>query len=75
MWLGLKFSTAPMPFLIVNPERKMCEQLVLVFNVMSAFRCASNIHHQTSGCKGVDSSEACGKPRPIPEKKSSSRKD
>lgn len=75
MWLGPKFSTSPMPFLIVTPESRMCEQLVLVFNVRSAFCYALNIHYQTSGCRSVNSSEACGKPRPIPEIKSSSKKD
>lgn len=75
MQLGPKFSTAPIPFLIVTPKSKMCEQLMLVFNVMSAFCYASKIHSQTSGCRGVGSPEACGKPRPIPEIKISSKKD
>lgn len=68
MWLGLKFSAAPMPFLIVTPERKMCKQLVLVFNVMSAFRCASNIHHQISGCKGAKALRPVGSQGPFQKK-------
>lgn len=42
---------------------------------MSAFCYALNIHYQKSVCESVNSSEAFGKPRPIPEIKSSSKKD